>query len=245
MDNEIIRDLFTQTADALEILGQDPELQEKLRQTCEKLPPIRIGKHGQIMEWSEDFDESEPGHRHVSHLYALHPSSQITESTPDLLKAAGVTLERRLSSGGGHTGWSRAWIVNFYARLGQGDKCLENLNALLAKCTLPNMFDNHPPFQIDGTFGGANGIAEMLLASHDGKIVLLPALPSDPAWASGKVTGLCARGGYRVDMIWKNRRVVRFTLHSAKGGSVTVRVHGRDHTYRTEAGRDLVCELLV
>ncbi len=245
MDNEIIRDLFTQTADALEILGQDPALQEKLRMTCEKLPPIRIGKHGQIMEWSEDFEESEPGHRHVSHLYALHPSSQITESTPDLLKAAGVTLERRLSSGGGHTGWSRAWIVNFYARLGQGDKCLENLNALLAKCTLPNMFDNHPPFQIDGNFGGAGGIAEMLLASHDGKIVLLPALPSDPAWASGKVTGLCARGGYRVDMIWKNRRVVRFTLHSAKGGSVTVRVHGRDHTYRTEAGRDLVCELLV
>ena len=107
------------------------------------------------------------------------------------------------------------------------------------------MFDNHPPFQIDGNFGGANGIAEMLMASHDGKIVLLPALPSDPAWASGKVTGLCARGGYRVDMIWKNRRVVRFTLHCANGGDVTVRVHGKDHLYRTEAGRDLVCELLV
>lgn len=246
MDNAILRDLFTQTAAALEILGRgaDP-LCDKLKALCAKLPPIQIGKHGQIMEWSEDFEETEPGHRHVSQLYALHPSAQITESTPELLRAAGVTLERRLSAGGGHTGWSRAWIVNFYARLGQGDKCLENLHALLAKCTLPNMFDNHPPFQIDGNFGGANGIAEMLLASHDGKIVLLPALPTDPAWASGKVTGLCARGGYRVDMIWKNRRVVRFTIHSTHGGPVTVRVHGKDHTYHTEAGRDLVCELLV
>ena len=246
MDNAILRDLFTQTVAALELLGrgEDP-LCDKLKALCAKLPPIQIGKHGQIMEWSEDFEETEPGHRHVSQLYALHPSAQITESTPELLRAAGVTLERRLSAGGGHTGWSRAWIVNFYARLGQGDKCLENLHALLAKCTLPNMFDNHPPFQIDGNFGGANGIAEMLLASHDGKIVLLPALPTDPAWASGKVTGLCARGGYRVDMIWKNRRVVRFTIHSTHGGPVTVRVHGKDHTYHTEAGRDLVCELLV
>lgn len=107
------------------------------------------------------------------------------------------------------------------------------------------MFDNHPPFQIDGNFGGAAGIAEMLVASHDGKIVLLPALPTDPAWASGKVSGLCARGGYRVDMIWQNRRVVRFTLHSKNGGDITVSVHGRDHIYHTEAGRDLVCELLV
>lgn len=246
MDNAIVRDLFTQTADALEILGRGgEEICGKMRAACEKLPPIRIGKYGQIMEWNEDFEETEPGHRHISHLYALHPSAQITESTPDLFRAAGVTLERRLASGGGHTGWSRAWIINFYARLGQGDKCLENLNALLAKCTLPNMFDNHPPFQIDGNFGGAAGIAEMLLASHDGKIVLLPALPSDPAWASGKVSGLCARGGYRVDMIWQNRRVVRFTIHSDNGGDVTVSVHGKDHIYRTEAGRDLVCELLV
>lgn len=246
MDNAILRDLFHQTASALALLGRgDEPLCDKLKEAADRLPPIQIGQYGQIMEWSEDFEETEPGHRHVSQLYALHPSAQITESTPELLRAAGVTLERRLAAGGGHTGWSRAWIVNFYARLGQGDKCLENLNALLAKCTLPNMFDNHPPFQIDGNFGGANGIAEMLLASHDGKIVLLPALPTDPAWASGKVSGLCARGGFRVDMIWKNRRVVRFTIHSICGGPVTVRVHGKDHTYHTEAGRDLVCELLV
>ncbi len=245
MDNEIVRDLFTQTAQALDILGREPELAEKLRQTADRLPPIQIGKHGQIMEWSEDFEETEPGHRHVSHLYALHPSAQITESTPELLKAAEVTLERRLSSGGGHTGWSRAWIVNFYARLGKGDKCLENLNALLAKCTHPNMFDNHPPFQIDGNFGGTAGIAEMLLASHDGKIVLLPALPTDPAWTSGKVSGLRARGGFTVDMIWREGRVVRFTIHSSLGGPVTVMANGKTHTYRTVAGEKLVCELLV
>ncbi len=245
MDNEIVRDLFTQTADALDILEMNPDLAKKLRETAHRLPPIQIGKHGQIMEWSEDFEETEPGHRHVSHLYALHPSAQITESTPELFRAAEVTLERRLSSGGGHTGWSRAWIVNFYARLGKGNKCLENLNALLAKCTHPNMFDNHPPFQIDGNFGGTAGIAEMLLQSHDGKIVLLPALPDTPAWASGQVSGLCARGGFKVDMKWRGGRVVRFTLHSTLGGKVTVVVQGKEHTYQTEAGRDLVCELLV
>jgi len=245
MDNQIVRDLFTITTDAMEILGcQSDALYDTLRETCGRLTPIMIGKYGQIMEWSEDFEDADPGHRHVSPLYGLYPAAQITDSTPELMKAAGVLLERRLSQGGGHTGWSRAWIINFYARLGQGDQCLHHLNALLTKSTMPNLFDDHPPFQIDGNFGGAAGVAEMLLASHDGKIVLLPALPADPEWADGKVSGLCARGGFTVDMVWQNRKVVRFTIHSKVGGDVTVAVNGKENLYRTESGRKLVCELL-
>ena len=224
MDNQIIRDLFEGCAMACDILGIDAGFAALLREKLAFIAPIKVGKHGQIMEWSEDFDEPEPGHRHISHLYALHPSMQIMRSHPELKDACRVTLDRRLSSGGGHTGWSRAWITNFFARLGNGDRALENLNALLAKSTLPNLFDNHPPFQIDGNFGGCAAFCEMLIFGDGDTVTLLPALPSDKEWQSGEFRGIRVRGNLEADCRWENGRVTAFTLRSHRNEELTVTV---------------------
>ncbi len=175
------------------------------------------------MEWCEEFQEPEPGHRHMSHLFALHPGRQITSrGTPKLAAAARKSLDFRLANGGGHSGWSRAWIINFFARLEDGRKAHENVLALLRKSTYSNMLDRHPPFQIDGNFGGTAAIAEMLLGSHAGEIVLLPAWPKE-AWPSGHVRGLRARGGLEVDINWRNGRATSAVLKSTLDGRHKIR----------------------
>ena len=212
MDNQIATELLSACIKAEEILKTDI-ISTRAQKTLDRIPPIRTGKHGQIMEWNEDYEEDEPGHRHISQLFALYPGSQITEKTPQLFKAAADTIERRLSYGGGHSGWSRAWIINLYARLGEGDRALENICKLINDQTLPNLFDDHPPFQIDGNFGCCAGIAEMLVQSHEDEIKLLPALPK--AWKNGRVEGLRLRGGRILKLLeWKDGRVVNSVIEN-------------------------------
>ena len=223
MDLEIIHELFTNCIACIDVLEEDAEFRVELVSALERLAPLQISeKTGRLQEWAFDYDEPEPGHRHMSHMYALHPSCQITlRGTPELATAAKKSLEYRLAHGGGHTGWSRAWLVNFWARLEDAEEAYTHLQALLAKCTLTNLFDTHPPFQIDGNFGGTSGIAEMLLQSHAAEIHLLPALPK--AWSTGNASGLRVRGGFEVAMAWENGQLTEAHLHSTLGEDCTVR----------------------
>jgi alpha-L-fucosidase 2 len=222
MDVEITTALFNRVIQAAEILGVDADFRQQLAEARAKLPPFKVGRFGQLQEWQEDYVEQDPGHRHISPLFALFPTDLITlRGTPDLAKAARALLERRLANGGGGTGWSRAWIVNDWARLEDGEQAYENLLALLRHSTLPNLFDNHPPFQIDGNFGGTNGVAEMLLQSQSGEIKILPALPA--AWPDGRVDGLKARGGDEASIEWRGGKAANVELRASVDGAQKLR----------------------
>ena len=222
MDSQILRDLFSSVTQAARELDVDRDLRTVWTATRARLAPNQVGGAGQLQEWLEDWDARAPeqDHRHVSHLYGLYPGRDIdVRRTPDLARAARRSLEMR---GDIATGWATAWRINLWARLGEGNRAYDILKFLLGpERTYPNLFDAHPPFQIDGNFGGVSGMVAMLVQCDDGEIRLLPALPS--AWPTGRVTGLRARGGFEIDLSWKDGAVERATVRSRLGRSLRLR----------------------
>lgn len=231
MDVEILIELYNGYIQACKILGEDKRKIKKAQEILKKLPGFKIGKYGQLQEWQEDYDEAEPGHRHISHLYGVYPGSSLNwVTTPEYMKAAKVALERRLTYGGGHTGWSRAWIVGLWARFGEGEKAYENIQKLLIHSTFSNLMDNHPwgedekVFQIDGNMGAAAAVIEMLVQCHDGIIRFLPALPN--AWINGQIMGIRLRGGITLDMAWKDKKVFQISLCADVDKEITLLIDG-------------------
>lgn len=218
MDVTLVTELFEHVIEASTILQIDQDFQLKVEQALAKLPKLLINEAGRIQEWSTNFAEQEPGHRHVSHLYGLYPGTTINSA--ELTEAAKQSLTGRISHGGGHTGWSCAWLINLYARLRMPNECYSFIRTLLARSSYPNLFDAHPPFQIDGNFGGIAGMVEALVQSHTGIIELLPALPKE--WATGEINGLTARGGFKVDMQWADGLLITATIQSLYGQPLQV-----------------------
>lgn len=248
MDNQIMRHLFTDCLEAWEALGKRApegceipgvesvaELVEEIADCRGRLIPTRVSDSGRILEWQEDYEEMEPGHRHVSHLYGLYPGGEITvDKTPELAAAARRTLEYRLSHGGGHTGWSRAWIMNHYASLWDGEAAYDNIEKMLAQSTYPNLFDRHPPFQIDGNFGACAAMCGMLAQSDGERVVLLPALPN--AWKTGSVRGLRLVGNAELEMYWREGRLVRASVTAYSDYDTTVICGGASTVLKLKAG---------
>ena len=227
MDIEIITEVLQNYIAAEELLCLDPAAKAEAKATLRRLPPLKIGKNGTLNEWDRDYEEAEPGHRHISHAFGLYPGHTITDDTPELKAALRKTLDRRLSFGGGHTGWSRAWLINLFARFSDAEETFRHIRLLLTNSTLPNLFDTHPPFQIDGNFGGTAGIAEAFIQSEVGRITLLPAAPQT---LSGSFKGLKARGNVKVDAEFINGKVTAFALSSPVAQTVKVRFPGGERT---------------
>lgn len=235
MDITLIRELFEHMLQAAKLLGTDERLSAAIETALGKLPPLQITQSGLLQEWHHDFEEQEPGHRHVSHLYGIYPGTAINrESTPELLEAGKQSLASRIANGGGHTGWSCAWLINLYARLREPEQAYRFIHTLLARSTHPNLFDDHPPFQIDGNFGGTAGIAELLLQSHLDKIELLPALPE--IWPTGYIKGLKARGGFEVDLSWADGKLTEARIHSTHGQNCSLSYADRALDVRSANG---------
>ena len=229
-DQQLIWDVFNNTVEAADALGIDREFRDTLAAKRDKLLGPKIGKWGQLQEWMVDRDDPKDQHRHLSHLIALYPGRQISPlQTPKLAEAAKTSL---IARGDGATGWSKAWKINLWARLLDGDHAHKIASEWIRGSVLPNLFDTCPPFQIDGNFGYAAGLCEMLVQSHTGEIQLLPALPK--AWPSGKVTGLCARGGFTVDIEWKDGKATAYRIASAEPREVKVRVNGETKKVTSE-----------
>jgi len=238
MDIELINDLFDHVRAAARHLGVDTALISRIDAAQQRLPPLQIGHKGQLQEWIEDYPETEPDHRHVSHLYALYPGDAISpDKTPALAEAAKRSLQLR---GDGGTGWARAWKIALWARLGDGDHAYKLLHDLIAENTLPNMFDDHPPFQIDGNFGGTAAIAEMLMQSRIGEVTVLPALPG--RWQEGEVDGLRARGGLRVGITWRRGTPTEVRLLSKAATSVRLRYQDQTVVVSLEPGKELTVD---
>ena len=226
MDVQIIGGLLDFYAECEDILGIDPENAELARKTRARMVPMQIGKYGQLMEWYKDFEDTEPHHRHISHAFGLYPAAQITKSkTPELFKAIETSVDRRLHFGGAGTGWSRAWVINLMARLGRGESACDNVRELFRASTYYNLFDKHPPFQIDGNFGGSAGITEMVLQSHEDYISIIPAVTNK---LNGTFTGLRARGGVTVSAKWNNCKVEWVELIPDAPTKITLKVPGAD-----------------
>ena len=243
MDHQIIRALFKSVIEASTILNTDQEFSKKLQVMIPKIAPNKIGQHGQLQEWLEDKDDPESHHRHVSHLWAVYPGSEINyEETPELMKAAKQSLEFRGDNG---TGWSLAWKVNFWSRFKDGNRAYKLLGVLLSPAEIPerkisggsypNLFDAHPPFQIDGNFGAAAGIIEMLIQSHLGKIELLPALPD--ALPKGAISGVVARGGFELDFKWENSLLQEVIVTSKKGSKCKLQYKDKLIEFDTKVGK--------